>query len=430
MLTLSIFLVLLALILLDLPLAVALGLTAVGFFVGMGQGRFLAMLPQRMYAGTTGFTLLAIPFFILAGNLMNTGGITNRIFRFARALFGHFSGGLGQVSVISSMIFSGMSGSAVADAAGLGQVQHKAMVDNGYRPTISAAIVAAASTIGPVIPPSIPFVLYGALTGVSVARLFLAGFVPGVMMGLVLMFVIYLMAKPRGFPKSPRASLRELWSSLVGGILPLLAPVIIIGGITWGYFTPTEASVVACIYAIVLGFLYKDLRLRDLPDVFWASAKQSVGLMFIMGAANFFGWLTIYRRIPDDIIKALTTMSASNGGIYAIIIVIMLCLGFFLEGNAIFLITIPIFLPVATSYGLDLVNMGVVMTLLIMIGNLCPPVGMCLYAVSSFSRINILDLARECWPYILGILAITILLAYVPQIATWLPNLMMGRALS
>jgi tripartite ATP-independent transporter DctM subunit len=244
------------------------------------------------------------------------------------------------------------------------------------------------------------------------------------------MFVIYLMAKPRGFPKSPRASLRELGSSLVGGFLPLMAPVIIIGGITFGYFTPTEASVVACIYAIVLGFIYKDLKLRDLPDVFWASAKQSVGLMFIMGAANFFGWLTIYRRIPDNIIVGLTTMSASNAGIYAIIIVIMLCLGFFLEGNAIFLITIPIFLPVATSYGLDLINMGVVMTLLIMIGNLCPPVGMCLYAVSSFSRINILDLAKECWPYILGILAITILLAYVPQISTWLPNLLMGRALS
>ena len=428
MLTLAIFVVLLGLILLDLPLAVALGLTAVGFFVGMGQGRLLAMLPQRMYSGTTGFTLLAIPFFILAGNLMNTGGITNRIFRFARALFGHFAGGLGHVSVVSSMIFSGMSGSAVADAAGLGQVQHKAMVDNGYKPTVSAAIVAAASTIGPVIPPSIPFVLFGALTGVSVARLFLAGFVPGVMMGVILMVVIALMAGPRAFPRSPRADLREVWASLKGGFLPLLAPVIIIGGIMSGLFTPTEASVVACLYAIALGLLYRDLRLRDLPDVFWASIKQSVGLLFIMGAANFFGWLTIYRRIPDDIIATLTTLSASSAGIYAIIIVIMLCLGFFLEGNAIFLITIPIFLPVATSYGLDLINLGVVMTLLIMIGNLCPPVGMCLYAVSSFSRVGILDLARECWPYILGILAVTIVLAYLHGIATWLPNLVMGRA--
>src|SRR5512140_3481552 len=187
MLTLAIFAVLLALILLDLPVAVAMGLTAIVFFVGLGQGSFLAMVPQRMYYGTTGFTLLAIPFFILAGNLMNTGGITNRIFGFCRALVGHIAGGLGHVAVVSSLIFSGMSGSAVADAAGLGQIQHKAMVDGGYKPTISAAIVASASTIGPVIPPSIPFVLYGALTSVSVARLFLAGFLPGVLMGLAMM---------------------------------------------------------------------------------------------------------------------------------------------------------------------------------------------------------------------------------------------------
>jgi C4-dicarboxylate transporter, DctM subunit len=427
MLTLSIFLVLLLLILLDLPIAVAMGLTAVGFFVGLGQGNLLAMLPQRMYSGTTGFTLLAVPFFILAGNLMNTGGITNRIFRFARALVGHIPGGLGQVSVISSMIFSGMSGSAVADAAGLGQVQHKAMVDNGYKPPISAAIVAAASTIGPVIPPSIPFVLFGALTGVSVARLFLAGFVPGVLMGAALMVTIAFMAGPRRFPSSARADLKELWASFRAAFLPLMAPVIIIGGIMSGVFTPTEASVVVCLYAIFLGLLYKDLRLRDLPDIFWNSSKQSVGLLFIMAAANFFGWLTIYQRIPDSIIETLAAMSASGPGVYAIIIGIMLILGLFLEGNAIFLITIPIFLPIATSYGLDLINMGVVMTLLIMVGNLTPPVGMCLFAVSSFSRIGILELAKECWPYILGILAVTIVLAYVPQISTWLPNLLMGE---
>lgn len=426
MLTLSIFLVLLVLILLDLPIAVAMGLTAVGFFVGLGQGNLLAMLPQRMYAGTTGFTLLAVPFFILAGNLMNTGGITNRIFRFARALVGHIAGGLGQVSVISSMIFSGMSGSAVADAAGLGQVQHKAMVDNGYKPSLSAAIVATASTIGPVIPPSIPFVLFGALTGVSVARLFLAGFVPGLLMGLCLMLVIALMAKPRALPRSSRASPRELWDSFRAAILPLLAPVIIIGGIMTGLFTPTEASVVVCLYAIFLGLLYKDLRLRDLPDIFWNSIKQSVGLLFIMAAANFFGWLTIYQRIPDGIISTLTTMSASGPGVYALIILIVLVLGLFLEGNAIFLITIPIFLPIATTFNLDLINLGVVMTLLIMVGNLTPPVGMCLFAVSSFAKIGILELARECWPYILGILFVTLLLAYIPQIATWLPNLVMG----
>jgi len=315
MLTLSIFLTLLLLIVIDVPIAVALGLTSVGFFVGLGQGSFLVMLPQRMYSSTTGFTLLAIPFFILAGNLMNTGGVTNRIFRFANAIVGHFPGGLGQVSVISSMIFSGMSGSAVADAAGLGQVQHKAMVDSGYPAKISAAIVASASTIGPVIPPSIPFVLYGALASVSVARLFLAGFIPGVMMGVAMMIAIAFMAKPRKLPFTKRANLREVLISTKEAFLSLMAPVIIIGGIMTGFFTPTEASVVACLYALFLGFLYKDMTLIKLPEIFWQSVRQSVALLFIMAAAGFFGWLTIHQRIPDQIIQSLTAMSAGQAGV-------------------------------------------------------------------------------------------------------------------
>jgi tripartite ATP-independent transporter DctM subunit len=426
MLTISIFAVLLLLIIIDLPIAVAMSLTAIVFFVGLGQGNFLAMLPQRMYYGTTGFTLLAVPFFILAGNLMNTGGITNRIFRFARSLVGHKAGGLGHVSVISSMIFSGMSGSAVADAAGLGQIQYKAMVDNGYKPVVAASIVAAASTIGPVIPPSIPFVLFGALTGVSVSRLFLAGFVPGTLMGLILMLAIALMAKPRGFPQGERATLKEVTSSFRAAILPLLAPVIIIGGIMSGIFTPTEASVVVSLYALFLGFFYKDLTLKDIPDIFWKSIKQSVALLFIMAAANFLGWMTIYQRIPDNIIESLATMSTTGPAVMGMIIVVVLILGLFLEGNAIFLITIPIFLPIAKQFGFDLINLGVVMTLLIMIGNLTPPVGMCLFAVQSFSKLSIMDLAKESWLYILGILLITLVIAFVPQISTFLPNLLMG----
>jgi tripartite ATP-independent transporter DctM subunit len=248
-------------------------------------------------------------------------------------------------------------------------------------------------------------------------------------MGLMLMLVIALMAGPRSLPRSARANAHELWDSFKAAFLPLLAPVIIIGGIMTGIFTPTEASVVVCLYAIFLGILYKDLRIRDLPDIFWDSIRQSVGLLFIMAAANFFGWLTIYQRIPDDIISTLTNLSASGASVYGIIIVILLILGLFLEGNAIFLITIPIFLPIAMNYGLDLINLGVVMTLLIMIGNLTPPVGMCLFAVSSFSKIGILELAKECWPYIVGILIVTVGLAYVPEISTWLPNLVMGKVI-
>lgn len=427
MLTFSIFLFLLVLLVIDVPIAVAIGLTAIAFFIGLGHTEFLVMLPQRMYSGTTGFTLLAIPFFILAGNLMNTGGTTQRIFRFARALVGHVPGGLGQVSVVSSMIFSGMSGSAVADAAGLGQIQHRAMVDAGYKPAISAAIVAGASTIGPVIPPSIPFVLYGAITSVSVSQLFLAGAVPGVLMGLAMMIGIWLMAKPRGLPSDPRANLTEILVSFKLAFWPLLAPVIIIGGITTGFFTPTEASVIASLYALALGLLYRDLRWVDLPDILFASLKQTCGLMFIIATANFFGWFTIFARIPDALIMQLATLGATPALFMWIVIAIILVLGCFLDGNAIFLITLPIFMKLCPLYGIDMVNFGVVMTLLIMIGNLTPPVGMCLFAVNSFAKVGVWTLAYESLPYLLAILAVTLLCAFVPEISLWLPNYMMAQ---
>jgi C4-dicarboxylate transporter DctM subunit len=427
MLTLLIFGLLLVLILIDLPIAVAMGLTAVVFFIGLGHASLLTMLPQRMYASTTGFTLLAIPFFILAGNLMNTGGITSRIFRFAKAIIGHVPGGLAQVCVMANVIFSGMSGSALADAAGLGQILHKAMVDNGFKPKFSAAVVAAAATIGPVIPPSIPFVVYGALTGVSVGKLFLAGFIPGGLMALAMIVAIALLAKPYNLPREKRADWQEVRVSAKEAFLPVLTPVIIIGGILSGLFTPTEAAVVASLYALFLGFLYKDLRLRDLPGVFWLSIKQTISLLFIIAAAGFFGWLTIHQKIPDQLIYNLTTVSATQAGIVCLVMVVVMLLGCFLEGNAIFIITIPIFLPVAQRFGIDLINLGVVMTLLIMVGNLTPPVGMCLFAVSGFSEVNVGTLAKEVLPYLIGIFLVTVLIAFVPAIATFLPNLLMGK---
>jgi C4-dicarboxylate transporter, DctM subunit len=421
MLTFWIFVTLLVLILIDLPIGIAMGMTAVIFFVITGNASNLVMMAQRMYASSIGFTLLAIPFFILAGNLLNSGGVTTRIFKFAKALIGHVAGGLGHVCVIANVIFSGMSGSAIADAAGLGQILYKAMKDNGYSDKFSAAIVASAATIGPVIPPSIPFVLYGALTAVSVSQLFMAGFLPGVLMAIAMMIAISILAKIRKLPKASRATIKEILISIREAFLPLMAPVIIIGGILSGIFTPTEASVVLCIYAILLGFLYKDLKVKDLPKIFWASIKQTAGLMFIIATAGLFGWLMIYQKIPDQIITGLMSMGASSAGILAAVILIVLILGCFLEGNAIFLITIPIFLPICRQFGIDLINFGVVMTLLIMVGNLTPPVGMCLFAVSSFSKVKIMDLAKEAWPYIVGIGIVTVILAYVPQISTWIP---------
>ena len=427
MLTIYIFLVLIALLLVNVPVVVAIGLTPVIFLVAMDETFVLAMLAQRMYYGTTGFTLLAIPFFIFAGNLMNVGGITDRIFRFAKALVGHIPGGLGQVNILASVIFSGMSGSAVADAAGLGQIEHKAMVDDGFPPAVSATLVAASSIIGPVIPPSIPFVLYGAITNESVARLFMAGFIPGLILSAGLMLSLAIIAKRRNYPQSPhRAPFSELGASFLGAFFPLMAPIIIIGGIMTGFFTPTEASVVVCLYAILLGFGYRQLAFRDLPAIIWKSIGQSASLLFIMAAANFFGYFIIFKRVPDALIEGLMSYGASQATVIWLIILIVLVMGCFLEGNAIFLITLPIFIPIAKNYGIDLINFGVVMTLLIMIGNLTPPVGMCLFAVDSFARVGIPALTRHVWPYLVVIFLVTVLIAFVPSIATWLPNYLMG----
>ena len=428
MLTLAIFGVLVALIFLGVPIAVAMGLTAVGTFIFLGETFVLPMLAQRMYSATTGFTLLAIPFFILAGNLMNRGGITHRIFRFAQALVGHLQGGLGHVNVVSSMIFSGMSGAAVADAAGLGLVELEAMKKAGYGLRFSAAITAASSTIGPVVPPSIPFVIYGSMTGESVGRLFLAGCLPGVMMGLAMMIAVYFVSKQRGFPRGQRASLKELLISAWGSSFALFMPVLIIGGILGGIFTPTEAAVVASIYALLLGlFVYREIRIKDLPDILWETIVQSVKVLFIIAAAGFLGWLLIHQRIPQQVITGLTSLSSTRWVLMLIIIAILLILGCFLEGIAVLVITIPVFMPLIEQFGMDPIQFGVIMILCSMLGLLTPPVGMSLYAVASISNVPVGALSKELWPYLLGIFIVLILITYVPVFSLGIPDLLMPR---
>jgi tripartite ATP-independent transporter DctM subunit len=388
------------------------------------------MVAQRMYSSTTAFTLLAIPFFILAGSLMNTGGITRRVFRFAQALVGHVWGGLGQVNVVASMIFSGMSGSAVADAAGLGLIELKAMVDSGYDRRFSAAITAASSTIGPVVPPSIPFVIYGSLTGVSVGKLFLAGFIPGALMGIALMAAVFVVSRRRRYPKEARTSLRELLISAKEAALPLGTPVIIIGGILGGIFTPTEAAVVASVYALFLGLVvYKEFTIRDLPRIFWDTIVHTIRVMFIISAAGFFGWLLIRQKIPEQVILTLTSFTTSKVTLLVMITAILLILGCFIEGIAVFVITIPVFMPLIARFDIDPVQFGVIMTLASMLGLLTPPVGMSLYSVSSISNVPIGQLARELWPYLLGILAVLLAVTFIPWISLVLPNLIMGTTL-
>lgn len=429
MLALAVFAVLVALIALGLPIAVAMALASVVTLVAVGDGHMLSMLAQRMYASTTSFPLLAIPFFILAGNLMNTGGMTARIFRIAHAFVGHLKGGLGQVNVFGSMVFAGMSGSALADAMGLGSIEVKAMTKAGYEPRFAAAVSAASATVGPVIPPSVPLVIYGSMTGVSVGALFLGGLVPGLLMGLAMMVTVYVIAVRRNYPRERRATLAEIGRSALDGLAALATPALMMGGILGGIFTPTEASVAACLYALFLGsVVYRELKFSDLPELLWDTVRQTAQVMFIVAAAGVFGWVLIYLRVPDALIAWLTALSSEPLMVLFIINAILLALGCFMEGIAVMLLTIPVFMPIIGRLGIDPVHFGVMMTLNLMLGLLTPPVGMVLYAMSSIAKVPILQLTRELAPFLVAISAVLVLITVAPQTVTWLPRLVMGSA--
>ncbi len=424
MTTAAIFTVLVLFILLGLPIAVAMELTAVLAIAFLGDPVMLQVISQRIYGGTTSFTLLAIPFFILAGNLMNTGGMTERIFRFAHALVGHMRGGLGQVNVVGSMVFAGMSGSALADAMGLGAIEVKAMKEKGYETPFAAAVSAASATVGPVVPPSVPLVLFGSMTSTSIGALFLGGVVPGVLMGFAMMAVVAIVARRRNYPREPRTTVREAMRGLLDGLLALMTPGIIMGGILGGFFTPTEAAVIACIYALCLGvFVYGELKLANLPALLLDTARQTAQVMWIVGAAALFGWVLIYLRVPDAIIAWLTSVSTNKWVILTLINLILLFLGCFMEGLAIMLLTVPIFFPIIVKLGIDPVHFGVMMTLNLMVGLITPPVGMVLYAMSSIAKVSIADLTVELWPFLISIVAVLILITYVPEMVTLLPSL-------
>ncbi len=421
---LIIFIVLVGLILLGVPIAVSLGITSIGAFILLGESQNLLMMAQRMYSSTTGFTLLAIPFFILAGNLMNTSGITHKIFKFAESSVGHVWGGLGQVNIIASVIFSGMSGAAVADAAGLGMIEIKAMTDSGYDKKFAAAITAASSTIGPVIPPSIPFVIYGAMTGVSVGSLFLAGFIPGILMAVTMIIAVSIISRKRNYPRQAKQSAKMRWQAFREAFFPLMTPVIIIGGILSGWFTATEAAIIACIYALLLDLIvYRELSLKSLKDILLNTVIHTVKVMFIISAAGFFGWLLTFLKIPEQIIISLTAVSSNKYILLLIIIMILVVLGMFLEGIAVLMITIPIFMPIILQLGVDPIQFGVIMILASMIGLLSPPVGMCLYAVASISDVKVGPLSKEVLPYMVGIFVVLLSVAFIPQISTIIPSL-------
>ncbi len=322
------------------------------------------------------------------------------------------------------MIFAGMSGSAVADAVGLGTIEIPAMEEAGYRKRFAAALTAVSSTIGPIIPPSIPFVIYGAVANVSIGALFLAGIIPGLLMGGALMLAIALMARNGRMPRSPkRPPVAVAWPILLDALPALLMPILVVGGILTGVVTPTEASVLATLYALGLGlFHYKELKFKDLGEIFWISGRETIQVLIIIAAAGALGWVLVQQQIPNAIIHGILGITSEPWAVLLLVNLILLVLGCFMETIAIMIIVTPIFLPLMVKIGVTPEQFGVILVLNLMIGLLTPPVGLCLYAISSVSRVPISELAREIGPYLAALLVVLGIVTYVPAVSIWLPR--------
>ena len=418
------FIGLLSLMALNIPVALCMAGVAVGYLLLTGSAP-IELVVQRMINGAGSFVLLAIPFFLLAGSLMNAGGVTRRLMGFARSLVGHIAGGLSHVTVVTNMIMAGMSGSAVADCTGTGAILIPAMIRERYSPAFAAAITATASTIGPIIPPSIPMVIYAAIVNTSVARMFLGGFVPGVLMGLFLIGIGYGISRRRGYPREPRAGLRHRLGSAKESILALMMPVIVLGGILGGAFTPTEAAVVAALYAFVLGtFVYGELRLRHLPAVAEEVIVGTAGVMLIVAAATPFGWLLAAERAPQALAAAFSVLTQPWQLLLAINLLLLL-LGCFMESLSILIILSPVLAPIIAAAGINDTHFGVVLVLNLMIGAVTPPVGVLMYIVCRIAQVSIVDFAREAFLPILALIAVLMLITFYPPLVVWLPNLVM-----
>jgi len=389
---------------------------------------FLAGIPDfvilhRMAGGIDSFPLLAVPFFILAGNLMNSAGITNRIYDFAVALCGWMRGGLAHVNIMGSVIFAGMSGTAIADAAGLGTIEIKAMKDHGYSTEFSVGVTAASATLGPIIPPSLPFVIYGMMANVSIGALFLGGFIPGAVMTIFMMLYVTYCARRYNMGRDQAFNLRVLGVTFVAALPPLLTPVIILGGMTFGWFTPTEAAIAACTWAILLGLLlYRSLSMKQFYKVTMDTIETTAGVLLIVGAASLFGWVLTTTRLTEYAAEALLSYTNNRYVILLLINVLLLVIGCFLEPIASISILVPVLMPIITKVGIDPVHFGVMMTLNLMIGLLHPPLGMVLFVLARISKLSIERTTMAILPWLIPLLASLIAITLIPELTLWLPR--------
>lgn len=427
MLMFVIFGAVLLLMLLGVSTAVTMGFASIATFLfAGGDPTRLFLVPQRMFAQVSGITLMSIPFFLLMGNLMTVGGVSKSLFGFGRVCLGHRWGGLSNAAIVACVVMAAMSGSAAACAAGIGMIAINEMTKSGYGRPFSCATIAAGGALGPIIPPSITLILYAGLTQTSVNSLFAAGAVPGLLLGIMFMGWSSWVSARRNYAKTEPAPWRERLQAFREAFFALMTPVIVMGGMFGGIFTATEAAAVASLYVMFLGFfVYGTLRVRDLPAIFWNTVEQTAKVMFVIATAGFFQYVLLYTRIPQQAIAFMSISFATAAPVLLLIIALLVLMGCFMEGTAILLITVPIFVPLAKSFGYDIVQLGIVMCISLAIGVLTPPVGLNLYVMSSITGEHVLAIAKEAVGYVLIMIIVAILVAFIPELslgfAKWVP---------
>lgn len=412
------------LLIIGVPISISIGASAVLGCLSLDYP--LMVIGQKMVTGVDSFLLIAVPLFILAGNLMNAGKITDKIFNTAKEMVGWIPGGLAHANVVASIIFAGMSGSAVADAGGLGTIEMQAMTSNGYDKEFAGAVTAASSVIGPIFPPSIPLIIYGSVASVSVGQLFMGGIVPGLLLGVALMIMIGFYAVKRKYERVP-FNFKRLAKEFYSSILALITPLIILAGFTTGWFTPTEASSIAVVYSLLVSvFVYKTMDWASFKKCLLDSAISSANTLFIIGTSTLFSYIMIKEGLSRQIADVILGISSNPAVILFVINVVLLILGMVMEPGAILTLMLPVLLPIVKGLNLDLVHFGVVMVLNLMIGQVTPPFGVCLFVTADVGGISLEKISKSILPFIIPLVAVLMLCTYVPGFVTALPYAMMG----
>ncbi len=410
--------------LIGVPIAFVLGLASVFAFIDDGTYT-LTLVAQRMFTAIDSFSLMAIPFFIFAGSIMDVGGISRRIVNFAYIFVGAIRGGLAMVGVIGSMIFAGVSGSAVADTAAMGTILIPRMVEKGYSKKFAAGLIAAAGTLGPLIPPSITMIIYGVLAGASIGQLFIAGVIPGIIVGSALMFVSWLIARKEGFPAEEPISFKEAWVRIKDAIWAILMPLVVLGGIRVGIFTPTEAGVIACVYGFIIGFfVYKEIKISDIPKVLKNGIVGTTVVMFLIATASLFSWILASERIPQAVAEFFLSLTQDPHIILLLINMMLLVVGTFMDSAPAMIMILPVFLPLINSLGIDLIHFGIIVIFNLLIGLLTPPVGTCLFVSCNIAKIGMTEVTKGVWPFLFVMIALLLLFTFCPALILWLPNLL------